>query len=56
VIHGLVGPLSSLERLVGVVDVGLVVLVVVDTHRLLVDVGLERAVVVRQGWDLVGHV
>src|SRR5215813_2255682 len=50
-----VGPLGSLQRFVRVVDVRLVVLVVVDAHRLLVDVRLERAVVVRQRRDLEGH-
>src|SRR4051794_9934039 len=44
----LVGPLRALERGVGLVHIGLVVLVVVDAHRLLVDVRLERAVVVRE--------
>ena len=39
-----VGPLGALEGGVGFVDVGLVVLVVVDAHRRLVDVGLERVV------------
>ena len=37
-----------LERGVQVVDVGRVMLVVVDLHRLFVDVRLERVVVVRQ--------
>ena len=48
-------PLGARERLVGVVDVGLVVLVVMEPHRLLVDVRLERVVVVRKRRDLVGH-
>ena len=39
-----VGPLGALEGGVRFVDVGLVVLVVVDAHRRLVDVGLERVV------------
>ena len=43
-----VGPLCPLHRLVEVVDVRLVVLPVVDAHRLLVDRRLERVVVVRQ--------
>jgi hypothetical protein len=37
----LVGPLRALERGVRLVDVGLVMLVVVDPHRLLVDVRLQ---------------
>ena len=35
----LVGPLGALQRRVDLVDVGLVVLVVMQVHRLLVDVG-----------------
>ena len=50
-----VGPLGPVERLVQVVDVGLVVLVVVDAHRLLVDRRLERVVVVGKRGKLVGH-
>jgi hypothetical protein len=30
-------------------------LVVMDPHRLLVDMGLERSVIVRQGRKRVGH-
>jgi hypothetical protein len=55
VVDRLVGPLGSFERLVGVVDVGLMVLVMVEPHRLLVDVGLERCVVIRERWDLEWH-
>ena len=51
-----VGPVGPLERGVDLVHVGLVVLVVVDPHRLLVDVRLERAVVVGERWDGVRHV
>src|SRR3954470_16562291 len=54
-LDGAVRPLTALERLVRVVDVRLVVLVVVDAHRLLVDVRLERVVVVRQRRDLESH-
>ena len=54
-LDGAVLPLGAGERLVGVVDVGLVMLVVVEMHRLLVDMRLERAVVVRERRDLVGH-
>src|SRR5207244_12906543 len=50
-----VGPLGALECLVHVVDVRLVVLVVVDAHRPLVDRRLERVVVIRKRWKLVGH-
>ena len=39
-----VGPLGPLQCGVRFVDVGLVVLVVMDTHRRLVDMGLERVV------------
>ena len=41
-----VGPLGPLQGGVRFVDVGLVVLVVMDAHRRLVDVRLERVVVV----------
>ena len=51
----LVRPLGALEGGVGLVHVSLVVLVVMDAHRLLVDVRLERVVVVRQRWNFVGH-
>jgi hypothetical protein len=44
-----------LQRRVEVVDVGCVVLVVVDPHRLLVDVRLQGVVVVRQGGKGEGH-
>jgi hypothetical protein len=44
----IVSPFGALERLVGVVHVRLMVFVVVDPHRLLVDVRLERAVLVRK--------
>jgi len=44
----LVGPLRAVERGVRVVDVRLVVQVVVDAHRLRVDVRLEGLVRVRQ--------
>jgi hypothetical protein len=47
-LHRTVRPLGAVERLVGVVDVRLVVLVVVNPHRLLVDVRLQRRVVVGQ--------
>ena len=50
-----VGPLRALERAVDPVDVGLVVLVVMDPHRLLVDVRLERRVVVGQRRNGVRH-
>ena len=48
-------PLGALDRLVQVVDVGLVVLVVVEPHRLLVDVRLERVVGVRKRRQLIRH-
>src|SRR4029453_1958086 len=47
--------LGPFERLVCIVDVGLVVLVVVEPHRLLVDVRLERVVVVRKRWYFERH-
>ena len=49
-----VGPLGAVERLVRVVDVGLVVLVVVDLHRLRVDVRLEGGEVVGKGGSSKG--
>ena len=48
-------PLGALDRRVEVVHVGLVVLVVMEPHRRLVDVGLERVVGVGQRGQLVGH-
>src|SRR4051812_32904023 len=54
-LHGLVRPFGALQGTVGLVHVGLVMLVVMDAHRLLVDVRLERAVVVREIGYLVGH-
>ena len=50
-----VGPLGAVERLVRIVDVGLVVLAVVDLHRTRVDVRLERVVGVGQVWKLERH-
>ncbi len=47
-LDGAVGPLGALERRVGLVHVGLVVLVVVELHRRLVDRRLERVVGVRE--------
>jgi hypothetical protein len=47
--------LGALQRCVGLVHVGLVVLVVVHAHRRLVDVRLERGVVVGERRDFVGH-
>ena len=51
----LVRPLRAFEGGVRLVDVCLVVLVVVDAHRLLVDVRLERVVLVGKIWDHEGH-
>jgi hypothetical protein len=48
VVRGAVLPLGARERVVRVRDVGLVVFVVVEPHRFLVDVRLERVVRVRQ--------
>jgi hypothetical protein len=47
--------LGACNRLVQVVDVRLMVLPVVDAHRLLVDRRLERVVVVGKRGELVGH-
>ena len=55
VLDRLVGRVRVLERRVCLVHVGLVVLVVMDAHRLFVDVRLERAVVVGERWNLEGH-
>src|SRR5437588_5755970 len=51
----LVGPFGALERAVDIVYVRLVVLAVMKLHRLLVDVRLERVVVVGERWKFVGH-
>jgi hypothetical protein len=50
-----IGPLGSGERGVGVVDVGLVVQVVMDPHRLRVDVRLERVVCVGKVREFEWH-
>ena len=50
-----VGEVGALERRVDLVDVGLVMLVVMERHRLLVDVRLQRVVGVRKGGNLVCH-
>ena len=54
-LDGLAVELRALQRAVGLVDVGLMVLVVMDAHRLLVDVRLERVVVVGKVGDLERH-
>jgi hypothetical protein len=46
---------GAFERAVGLVDVGLMVLIVVHLHRRLVDMRLKRGVIVGQRRDLVGH-
>src|SRR5581483_9859531 len=53
--HRLVRPLGPVERRVRVVDVRLVVEIVVDPHRLRIDVRLECVVCVRKFWKLEGH-
>ena len=53
---GLSAQVGAFERRVHLVDVGLVVLVVMHPHGGLVDVGLERRVVIGKGWDVVCHV
>jgi len=50
-----VRPLGALEGRIRLVDVRLVVFVVMDTHRLLVDVRLERRVVVGKRRNLERH-
>jgi hypothetical protein len=50
-----VGPLGSLQSGVRFVDVGLVMLVMVNPHRRLVDVGLERVIRVRKVGNRKGH-
>ena len=55
VLDGLVGPLGALERAIDAVHVRLVVLVVMNPHRLLVDVRLEGRVVVGQRRNGVRH-
>src|SRR5262249_30017463 len=53
----LLGELRVLvDRPVQVGDVGAMVAIVVDAHGLFVDVRLEGVVVVRERWQLVGHV
>jgi hypothetical protein len=55
VLDRLVRRVRLLKRCVRLVHVGLVVLVVVEAHGLLVDVRLERAVVIGKRWNLEGH-
>src|SRR3546814_6509378 len=55
VLGRLVGVFGAVDRLVEFVDVGLVVLGVVDLHRLRVDVRLERVVGVGKFGEGVGH-
>ena len=43
------------QRRVHVVDVCLVMLVVVELHRLRIDKGLERRIVVGEWWKFVRH-
>jgi hypothetical protein len=45
----------GLDRLVEIVDIGLVMLVVVELHGLRVDVRLQRIVGVGQRGDFEGH-
>jgi hypothetical protein len=40
---------------VQLIDISLMVLVVVQVHRLLVDVRLQGGVIIRQGWDFMWH-
>ena len=54
-LDGLVGPLGALQRGVRLVDVRLMVLVVMEFHRRLVDVRLERVVGVGERRNGVGH-
>jgi hypothetical protein len=51
----LVGPLGAFEGGVRLVHVGLMVLVVVDLHRRLVDMGLEGVVAVGKIGNFVSH-
>ena len=56
VVSGFAGELGMLlQSTVGVVDVRLVVLVVVEVHGLGINGGLERRVVVRKRWNFVCH-
>jgi len=45
----------GVHRLVQIVDIGLVVLVVVEGHRLLVDGRLQRVIGIREGRKRKGH-
>src|SRR6185295_3217472 len=54
-LDGLAVEVGAGERIVGLVHVGLVMLVVMQLHRLLVDVRLERVVVIGKGRNLVSH-
>ena len=55
ILDGTVRPGGSLECGVEAGDVAPVVLVVVETHRQLVDRGLQRAVRIRQRWQCMRH-
>ena len=50
-----IGPIGALQGGVRFVDVGLVVFVVMDAHRRLVDMGLQRVVRVRKIRYLESH-
>ena len=43
------------ERGIEIGDIGLVMLAVMNLHGLRIDMGFERAVIVRQRWQLVRH-
>src|SRR5690606_17440011 len=45
----------ALQRRVDVVNIRGMVLVVVDAHRLFVDVRLQRVIRIRQRWQFVSH-
>ncbi len=54
-LNGPLGPLGALKGGVGLVHIGLVVLVVVEFHRRLVDVRLERVIGVGKRGNGKGH-
>ncbi|MNT64102.1 hypothetical protein D3C72_2019730 [compost metagenome] len=54
--HRPLGPLGAFDSSIEAVDVGLMVLAVVDLHGLGVDVRLQRIVGVRQSRQGMGHV
>src|SRR5712692_7015866 len=55
IVNALAGKVGIIYRVVQVVDIGGMVLVVMQLHRLCVNVWLQRIVVIRQWWNFKSH-